>query len=178
MVDGILQLNNVQGYQDSVSEGAGVLGFGLSYHRGSNVIAEFGKVQSKITQGFGIKGDVFYASLNWEAILQSVAKAKIKYQALNRFPTVRRDLALVVDKQVTFRDISTIARQTGGKLLTSINLFDVYENESQLGAGKKSYAVSYFFENPEKTLTDQEIDGIQQKLIAKYTEKLGALIRQ
>lgn len=87
-------------------------------------------------------------------------------------------MALVIDNSVKFSDIVAIARKVGKKLIKDINLFDVYENEEQLGAGKKSYAVSFTFENPEKTLKDKEVDKVVNQLIADYESKLGATIRQ
>ncbi|MEL6274413.1 MAG: phenylalanine--tRNA ligase subunit beta, partial [Bacteroidota bacterium] len=93
-------------------------------------------------------------------------------------PSVRRDLALVVDKKVTFSDLATAARKAEKKLITAINLFDVYENEEQLGENKKSYALSFIFENPERTLTDKEIDKSVNRLISTFTAQLEAEVRR
>jgi phenylalanyl-tRNA synthetase beta chain len=97
---------------------------------------------------------------------------------LNKFPTVRRDLALVIDNSVKFADIVAIARQAGKKLLRDINLFDVYDDENKLGKGKKSYAVSYIFEDTTKTLKDKDVEKIMNNLIREYEGKLGAIIRR
>jgi phenylalanyl-tRNA synthetase beta chain len=97
---------------------------------------------------------------------------------ISRFPSVRRDLAIVIDKSVNFKDIEAIAKSTEKKLLKHITLFDVYENEKQLGVDKKSYAVSFLFENVEKTLQDKEIDQIMDKVIQQLEGKTGALIRK
>jgi phenylalanyl-tRNA synthetase beta chain len=86
-------------------------------------------------------------------------------------------LALVIDNSVKFQDIVAIARKAGKKLIKDINLFDVYENAEQLGSGKKSYAVSFLFEDPTKTLRDQEVDKVMGKLMQAYKEQLGAEIR-
>ena len=100
------------------------------------------------------------------------------YAEVNKFPTMRRDLALVVDNSVKFSDIAAVAQKAGKKMLQSVNLFDVYENEEQLGKGKKSYALSLVFENPEKTLKDKEVDKVMQKLIDDCQHQFGAAIRQ
>ena len=107
-----------------------------------------------------------------------MAGNKIAFAELNRFPTVRRDLALVLDRSVSFGDIRQLAGRTAKKLLKEINLFDVYEDESKLGAGKKSYAVSFVFEDPEKTLQDKEIDAAMSQLQQAFETKLQATIRQ
>ncbi len=93
-----------------------------------------------------------------------------------RFPEVRRDLSMVLDKNVTFEQIRTIASKTERKLLKTIDLFDVYEGD-KITQGKKSYAVSFILQDPEKTLTDQQIDGIMTKLAQSLEKELGAQIR-
>jgi len=97
---------------------------------------------------------------------------------LNKFPTVRRDLALVIDNSVSFNDIVRHARKTVKKSLKAINLFDVYTNEDQLGANKKSYAVSFIFEDPTKTLVDKFVDKEMNKLIQAFERNLSAQIRR
>lgn len=87
-------------------------------------------------------------------------------------------MALVVEKSVNFIDIASIAAKTGKKLLKDINLFDVYESEKQLGPGKKSYAVSFIFEDPEKTMKDKDIEKIMSQMIQNYESQLGAVIRK
>jgi phenylalanyl-tRNA synthetase beta chain len=125
-----------------------------------------------------IKNTVFYAEFNWDTILKALKKHKTDFEALNKFPTVRRDLALVIDNSVKFADIVAIARKAGKKLLRDINLFDVYDDENKLGKGKKSYAVSYIFEDTTKTLKDKDVEKIMNNLIREYEGKLGAIIRR
>ena len=115
---------------------------------------------------------------SWVYLLQTLKKHKIEFEELNRFPSVRRDLALVVDNSVKFGEIASIARKTGKKTLRAVNLFDVYVNEEQLGKGKKSYAVSFFFEDPTKTLQDKEVDKVMDELIRTYETQLKAHIRR
>ena len=177
VVDQLMGRLGFQGYQESESEHVG-LSYGRKYHRGPQVLVEFGMVQGSITKQMGIKKAVFFAEFNWNNILKALKKAKVAFQEISKFPTMRRDLALVVDNHVKFSDIAGIARKTGKKLLKEVNLFDVYTNEKQLGANKKSYAISLIFENPEKTLKDKEVDKIMQKLIMEYEGKVNALIRK
>ncbi|MEM9822763.1 MAG: phenylalanine--tRNA ligase subunit beta [Bacteroidota bacterium] len=154
------------------------LTYGLRYHRGPQILVEFGKVRSALVKQMGIKQEVFYADFKWDTILRALKKQKIDFEELTKYPSVRRDLALVIDNSINFDDIAVIAKKTGKKLLKDINLFDVYKNEEQLGKDKKSYAVSFIFEDPTKTLKDKEVDKIMNKLIEQYEGKLGAKIRR
>ncbi|MCB9052530.1 MAG: phenylalanine--tRNA ligase subunit beta [Lewinellaceae bacterium] len=152
--------------------------FGMQYHRGQQVLVQFGKVSPRLCKQMDIRSSVYYADFNWDTLLKAVRKHKIEYQELSKFFTVRRDLALVIDNSVKFSDIVAIARKVGKKLIQDINLFDVYENEEQLGKGKKSYAVSFIFGDPTKTLMDKEVDKVVNKLIEAYESELGASIRR
>lgn len=176
-VENVLAKLGMTKYQTSEAEND-VLNYGLKYHRGQQVLVEFGKVNGKICKKMGIKNSVFYADIQWGAILKAIKKHKIRFEPLNKFPTMRRDLALVVDSKIKFSEIKGIAHKTEKKLLKNVNLFDVFESEEKLGAGKKSYAVSYDFENPEKTLSDKEVDKVMNKLIGSYEHQLGAVIRR
>lgn len=152
--------------------------YGIRYHRGAQVLVEFGKVATPLIKKMDIRGEVFYADFLWANLLRPLRKQRITVEELNKYPSVRRDLALVIENSVKFNDIVAIARKVGKKLIKDINLFDVYENEEQLGKGKKSYAVSFIFENPEKTLKDKEVDHVVNQLISEYEAKLGARIRR
>lgn len=152
--------------------------YGLKYHRGKQEIVRFGRLDGNIALGMGIKQEVFYADFDFDIILQVLKKHKMKYQPLSKYPAVRRDLALVLDKQVGYNDILSIAVKTGGKQLQATNLFDVYENEEHVGTGKKSCSVSFIFQDYNKTLKDKDIDKVMSKLIATYEKKLNALIRK
>ena len=151
--------------------------FALRYHRGPQVLATFGMVQPKIAKAMGIKSEVFYADLNWKALIKTLKKQKIHFEPMSKFPSVRRDLALVIENSVKFSDIVQIAKKQGKKLLKSVNLFDVYRSEDQLGPDKKSYAVSFVFEDPTKTLKDKEITKLMDNLMKEYETKLSAQIR-
>lgn len=151
--------------------------FGLTFKKGQS-IGHIGQVKESILKLFGIKQPVLFANIDWDSLLQLKPKKNVAYQAVSKFPSVRRDLALVVDNSINFIDIELIANKVGKKILNSVNLFDVYKNDDQLGEGKKSYAVSFTFENPEKTLKDQEIDLIMNKLINEFERQLNASIRR
>ena len=155
-----------------------VFQYGVRYHRGPQVIVEFGRLHSKLVKGMDIKQPVFFADFNWDNILKSLRKQDVSFSELNKYPRVRRDLALVVGNSVKFDDIASIAKQLSKKILQEVNLFDVYVNDEQLGAGKKSYAVSFIFEDHTKTLKDKEIDKVMGRLISTYETQLGALIRR
>ncbi|MCB0015782.1 MAG: hypothetical protein KDE34_27900, partial [Anaerolineales bacterium] len=177
MASNMLARLGISGYQETAINDE-TFAYGLQYHRGPQVLVQFGKVSPRICKQMDIRSSVYYADFNWDVLLKAVRKHKIEYQELNKFPTVRRDLALVIDNSVKFSDIVAIARKVGKKLIQDINLFDVYENESQLGQGKKSYAVSFLFEDPTKTLKDKEVDKVVNQLIEAYESQLGASIRR
>ena len=144
--------------------------------RAGKLIAEVGLLNRKIQKENDIDNEVFYADIDWDALMKAVRKNKIEYQPLSKFPAVSRDLALLVDKDVEFAQIEQIARQTEKKLLKSVELFDVYEGKN-LPAGKKSYAVNFVLEDEQKTLNDKQIEAIMNKLIHQLTTKLNAELR-
>ncbi len=173
----VLDRLGVSGYQETgLDEEA--YSFGVMYHRGPQEIVKIGKVSPRISKAMDIRSAVFYAEFNWDNVMKAIRKHKVSFAEISKFPSSRRDLALVIDNSVKFSDIVAIAKKTGKKLITDINLFDVYVNEEQLGAGKKSYAVSYIFEDPSKTLKDKEVDKVMNQLIKTYESKLGAVIRR
>jgi phenylalanyl-tRNA synthetase beta chain len=172
-VNAVLARLGIGGFQETAITNA-QLTFGLRYHRGQQVLVEFGKVQPKLKKEMGIKQDVYFADFQWDNVLKSLKNAKSSYEEVSRYPSVRRDLALVLDSAVKFGDISSLAK----KLLKDVNLFDIFEDETKLGVGKKSYAVSFVFEDKEKTLAEKDIEKVMEDLIKTYESKLGAVIRR
>jgi phenylalanyl-tRNA synthetase beta chain len=150
--------------------------YGLIYLVNKKPLVSLGLVQPKLTKLVDLKQPVFYADFDWNALLK-LASGKARYEEVPRFPEVRRDLSLVLDKGVTFDQISQLARQTERKLLRYINVFDVYEGEA-LGAEKKSYSVSFTLQDPTQTLTDTAIDKTMQRLMTAFEQELGADIRK
>jgi phenylalanyl-tRNA synthetase beta chain len=144
--------------------------------RAGKVLCEMGTVCHKILKKMDIAQDVFYADLNWDNLMRAIKKNETLYHDISKFPSVSRDLALLIDKSVQFEQIEQIARQTEKKLLKSVELFDVYEGKN-LPAGKKSYAVNFVLQDESKTLTDKQIEAIMNKLINNLKQKLGAELR-
>lgn len=150
---------------------------GVNYEtRAGKVLVELGILSLKLKKAFDIEQDVFYADIHWDNLMKAVKKVNLTYTDISKYPSVSRDLALLVDKNVEFAQIEQIARQTEKKLLKSVVLFDVYEGE-HLPEGKKSYAVNFILQDEEKTLNDKQIDAIMKKLIANLTGKLNAELR-
>ena len=155
----------------------GIYSAALSYNtRGGKLLATVGIVSKKITKAFDIDNEVYYADINWKNVLQAIKSVKVSYTELSKFPSVKRDLALLLDKSVQFADIERIAYECERKLLKAVELFDVYEGKN-LEPGKKSYAISFILQDEEKTLNDKQIDKIMSKLIASYEKQLGAKLR-
>ena len=145
-------------------------------NRGGKKIAEMGIIAKKLQKQFGLDNPVYYAEINWTALMKVIKKNQVLYTEISKFPAVSRDLALLVDKNVEFAQIEQIARQTEKKLLKKVELFDVYEGD-KLPAGKKSYAVNFILQDEEKTMGDKQIDAIMQKLIANIKKNLNAELR-
>jgi phenylalanyl-tRNA synthetase beta chain len=148
---------------------------GMSLTVGNEVIVELGSVKKHVLKYFDIKQEVFFADFNWGAIVRLVS-SKIKYTEISKFPEVRRDLALLLDKEVSFESIYNIAKQAEKSLLKDISLFDVYEGNN-LPEGKKSYAVSFMLQDSSKTLTDEQIDKIMGKIRQSLETQTGAQLR-
>ena len=144
--------------------------------RNGILLAEYGKLSKSVTHLLDIDQDVFYAEVNWAGVLKTIRNNKIEFKELSKYPSVSRDLALLIDDNVTFGQIEKIAYQTEKKLLKKVVLFDVYQGKN-LPAGKKSYAVNFVLEDDNKTLNDKAIDAVMNKLIKNLTGKLGAELR-
>jgi phenylalanyl-tRNA synthetase beta chain len=177
VVNNVLRRLGISGYQES-SEKSDIFSYGLKYFRGSQILVVFGKVHQSICSKIGIRGPVFYADFNWDTLLKANRKLSITFADLGRFPSVRRDVALVIENSVKFDDLAALAKKVGKKLLKEVNLFDVYENEAQLGKGKKSYALSFIFEDSTRTLQDREIDSTVEQIVKEFESKTGAVLRR
>jgi phenylalanyl-tRNA synthetase beta chain len=153
-----------------------ILSEGTSLVIGKKTLVDFGLVKKSVLKHFGISQNVLFADFNWDNVIEMAQHNKIKFNAISKYPEVRRDFALLLDPSVSFEDIYTIAKQTEKHVLKNINLFDVYEGEN-LPAGKKSYAVSFILQDEHKTLNDKQIDKIMSKLQSNFETKLGAVLR-
>lgn len=144
--------------------------------RSGKTLAEFGIVANKLTKQADISAPVYFADINWTLLMKTVRKNKLEYKDISKYPAVSRDLALLIDQNVTFAQIEDIANQTERKLLKRVELFDVYQGKN-LPAGKKSYAVNFILQDDTRTLNDKAIDAIMTKLINNLKNKLGAELR-
>ena len=145
-------------------------------NRGGKKLIEMGIITKKLQKLFDLDAPVYYAELNWTALMKVIKKNEVLYTEVPKFPAVSRDLALLVDQSVEFAQIEQIARQTEKKLLKKVELFDVYEGD-KLPAGKKSYAVNFILQDEEKTMGDKQIEAIMTKLIAQLKKQLNAELR-
>ena len=149
---------------------------GIRYTSGSLEVASFGKVSKKYLAMFDIRQEVFYGEIIWENILRLIKSHTIRYSELPKYPWVRRDLALLLDKSVRFSQISDLAFKTEKNILHEVDLFDLYESES-IGKDKKSYAVSFILRDDRQTLTEKNIEKTMGALIKAFEREFGATLR-
>ena len=139
-------------------------------------LAVMGTIAPALARRFDVKQPVFAAEISWPVLLELVSRVKVKFSELPKFPEVRRDLALLLDESVRYADIRRSAQRAAKKLLRQVGLFDVYRGD-KIPAGKKQYALSFVFQDPDKTLTDAEIEKIMAKLLATFENEFGAVLR-
>jgi len=166
---------------------------GLLYEINNKKVVEFGRLKRAVIKQFDIRQEVLYADFNWDHVAELLDTGNLHHRDIPKFPAVRRDLALLIDKEIPFAEIKKIALQIGKQLLQGVNVFNVQEDnsfdaqkavnvfdfyeEDKIEKGKKSYAVSFIFQNTTKTLTDKEVDKIMDKLMKSYQKDLKAVIR-
>jgi phenylalanyl-tRNA synthetase beta chain len=148
----------------------------LTYEFNKKRLVSFGKLDDKICKAFDIKLEVYAADFNWDLLFDLASKSKTKFKKISKFPQVRRDLSLLIDKSVSFDKLQKIARQVDNKVLKSVNLFDEYEGD-KLPEGKKSYALAFTMSDDTQTLTDKYVDKVMEKLMNSFKEQVGAEIR-
>lgn len=174
-IENVLKISGVNKYALQNSSD-GQLSVGSEIIIGKNIIGRIGEVSPKLLKQFDIKHSVLFAELNWDMILAQKVKP-VQYKEISKFPAVNRDLALVVDKNVSYSQLEQIALSGKPEQLRSVQLFDIFESD-KLGAGKKSMAVSFTFLDEVKTLTDKEIDVFMNKIISAFEKNLQAEIRK
>lgn len=145
-------------------------------NRGGKVMVEMGIVSKQILHKSDISMPVYFADIHWTSVMKAIRRSKVEFTEISKYPSVSRDLALLIDSNVEFAQIEQIARQSEKKLLKKVELFDVYEGKN-LPAGKKSYAVNFILQDTEKTLNDKAIDAIMNKLITNFKKQLNAELR-
>ncbi len=170
----ILERLNVEASEVEVIETA-PFAYGLSLKLGEKVLATLGLVEDKQLKLAEVRQEVWYAELDWDLLAKKSSGLK-KFQELSKFPEVRRDLSLVLDKEVSFARVKVVAEKAGGKLLKRLEVFDVYQGD-KLEAGKKAYALSFILQDQENTLTDKEIEKTMSNLIHAFQNQVGAIIR-
>lgn len=172
LVTGIIGL---EGY-DTAEATHGALQYGIQYVKNGKAIAQLGLTKPSLCKKMGLKQEVFYAELDWDYIAKK-GKKKVIFQEIPKFPEVRRDLSLVLNKSVSYAQIKELAMKSERKLLQNMNVFSVYEGEN-IGEGKISYAINFILQDKDKTLTDKIIDKSMNRLIIAFEQQLGAIIRK
>lgn len=176
IVDAVLSKIGISAFDILDNELSEIFNYSLVYKKGEKVLVEFGKVHTQFTKQFDIKQELYFADFNWDAVIAAAKKVNINYTEISKYPAVKRDLALLLNKKVKFSEVKSIAEKFGKKILRNIELFDIYEDE-KIGAENKSYAVSFTFRDDAKTLQDNDIDGVMKKLMEEYQSQLNAIIR-
>ncbi|KQS35950.1 phenylalanine--tRNA ligase subunit beta [Pedobacter sp. Leaf194] len=175
-VDAVISRLGITTYQTDVLEDEN-FAYGIRYFRGDKTLVSFGAATKADRKQVDVHAEVFYADFDWAGLLDIVKKNKIVNKDVSKYPQVRRDLSMLVDKDVTFDALKGIAFKTDKKLIKEVGVFDVYEGD-KLPEGKKSYALNFILQDEEQTLTDKQIENTVQKLIANFTQQAGAEIRK
>lgn len=176
VVDGIIGRMGIANYQTEEVKDEN-FAFGLKYFRGDKALVTFGTVTAGDRKQTDVDKEVFYADFDWAALLDSVKKNRVVNKEVPKYPAVRRDLSMLVDQQVTFDQLKTIAFKSEKKYVKNVQVFDVYEGD-KLPEGKKSYALNFTLQDDEQTLTDKQIDAIMQKIIHNLAQSANAEIRK
>jgi phenylalanyl-tRNA synthetase beta chain len=152
------------------------LDYASSYVVKNKALVTFGSVKSQILKPFDIDTELWFADIDFDYLLELSKQEKFKLQPVSVFPAVRRDLALLIDDSIKYQQLEKIALKTDNKLIKKVNVFDVYKGD-KIEQGKKSYALSFILQDESKTLTDEVIDAVMQKLIKNYEKEVGAVLR-
>jgi len=175
LVNQVLSMMSISDYKIDELE-TNTLSYNLSYSKNDKTLVTFGLVDSKISKAFDVKQAVYYANLNWSSLVKLAKKATTIFSEISKYPKVRRDLAMLLDEKIQFAEIKNISNKTVKRILKDVNLFDIYKGD-KIEQGKKSYAVSFHFQDDNKTLTDKEVDKAMNKLIKNFGDELGAVLR-
>ncbi|HLG36487.1 MAG TPA: phenylalanine--tRNA ligase subunit beta [Bacteroidia bacterium] len=168
MKDGKLETENVSGNTYS---------YRTIISLGKNILVSYGLLNRALLRSYDIDALVFHADLNWDSISEMASKHSVSFKELPRFPHVKRDISMIIDKATSYASIHELAYSTEKNLLRDVNLFDLYEGEN-IPAGKKSCALSFYLRDDAKTLTDSEIDAVVNRFINAFEKKLGAVVRK
>ena len=175
-VTALLKYAGIRKLEMVPSEKHTIFDYGLVLKHNGKMLGLIGKLRADLLDMFGIKQEVFYSQLDWQTILKKY-KSDISYEPISKYPEVKRDLSLVLDKSISYAEIQQLAFKQEKKLLNRINLFSVYEGD-KIEKGKKAYAISFFLQDKFKTLSDKQIDKSMSALMHLYEKELGAIIRK
>ncbi|WP_285058840.1 phenylalanine--tRNA ligase subunit beta [Pedobacter ginsengisoli] len=175
-VDAVIGRLGISNYQSAEIKDES-FAYGLKYFRGDKTIVSFGAVTAADKKKADVDKEVYYADFDWALLLDIVRKNKIVNKEVSKYPAVRRDLSMLVDADVSFDDLKSIAFKTEKKLIRNVQVFDVYIGD-KLPAGKKSYALNFTLQDEEQTLTDKQIDAVMQKIIYNLAQTAKAEIRK
>ena len=174
-VNSLLEKSGISQYE-TVFSASNYFDYGLEYKIGETVLVKLGKVASVWTTLFDIKQAVFYADFNWQKLVELTIGNKISYKPISKFPSVKRDLALLIHKDVKFGALKAAAEKVGKQLLQKIDIFDIYIDE-KMKADQKSYALSFIFKDEHKTLQDTDIESVMKKIIQVFQKEFNAVVR-
>ncbi len=173
----ILKGIGLDSYQTNEIQDIPYMEYGIEMRRGPMQIGYYGKVDAKILKQLSIKQDVYYAELDIKTVYQLYKNGKVTFAPISKYPTVQRDLALIIDDTITYNQIESVIRKQAKKELKQVNLFDIYNNEEHLGKGKKSYAVNMTFGYDDRTPKDKEVDKLVNKIVKTLEAKLMVTLR-
>jgi len=177
MVEAIINRLGIDRKQIKISEnGNSIFSYSLDYVLNNNIIASIGNVQNKVLKVFDIKKDVYGAIVNWTNVCKFLPTKNTSYEPVQKFPSVRRDLALVLDKNISFEKLKEVSYKAERKLLVEVGLFDIYEGD-KIPEGKKSYALSFILQDKNKTLNDKTIDKTMKRIQQLLENECGAVLR-
>ena len=172
----LMKFMGVKDFETSPLEGSSIFAYGLRITVNKKMCLELGMIQPNLAQKFDVKQEVYFADFDWDYWVKQ-EKVDFVYQEISKFPEVRRDLSLVINKEISYQAIQRISEQVERSLLKSVSVFDIYEGKN-LGEGKKSYSISFMLQDESQTLTDKVIDAVMDRLIQQFERELGAVIRK
>jgi phenylalanyl-tRNA synthetase beta chain len=175
IIKAVLERLGIDGYSEKPTK-ADVFAEGLIFSKGRNTMVEFGLINKKVKSHFDVEAETLFADFNWDLILETISTENFSIKPIPKYPSVKRDFALLLDSEVSFGKLKEAALQTEKQLLKDVSLFDVYTGKN-LPKGKKSYALSFTIQDERKTLTDKQIDKIMAKLQQRFEKDFGATLR-
>ena len=178
LVEGLLSSIGIHNVELNTGGAEEVWAYHLVWSKNQKNLVKAGLLNQNLLQTFQIKKPVFYAEFSIDVLQITQSQQKVTYKDVSKYPSVSRDLALILDKNISFDQLKKEAFSLNINLLKQIDLFDIYENENQLGADKKSYALSFIFESLDHLMTSEEIEKVMERLIKAFESKVGAIIRR